>query len=72
VNLGVRQRCLLSRCSTKGFLSVSDVLRYYSFSGSSKCFGKLEALEVLGFLKQEGRNRYTLTKKGIEFLRRKE
>ena len=68
MNLGIKQKCLLRRCAVKGYLSISDVLRYYSFSGSSKCFGKLEALELLGYLKAEGRNRYTLTKKGIEFV----
>ena len=67
--IGIKQKCLLRRCNLKGFLSASDVLRYYHFRRSDKCFGKLEALELLGYLKAESENRYILTTRGENFVK---
>ena len=67
--IGIRQQCLLRRCALKGHLSVSDVLRYYHFKGSDKCFGILEKLELLGYLRDESENRYILTARGKNFVK---
>ncbi len=64
MSLGIKQRCLLCRCNLKGHLSASDVLRYYHFRGSDKCFGILEKLDLLGYLRAESENRYILTARG--------